>query len=86
MADLFSADTSDGINLIDEGVLEVKMGGDIAIATLMGEYRIWEQQKSSVDLMAGARLWYFKDELEVVIGDKSLTGFGGDGYTWVDPR
>lgn len=85
VADIFSADISDGINVIEKDVLEVRMGGEMAIATLMGEYRIWEQEKSSLDLMAGARLWYFKDQVDVVIGDRSRIGFMGDSYTWVDP-
>jgi len=83
-ADLFFADVSDGISLVAGTDLQVKMGGEVGIATLMGEYRIWEQQKSYVDVMAGARLWYFKDSLDVIIGSTEL-GFTGKGYTWVDP-
>jgi len=83
-ADLFYADTADGIRLIGGTDLQVKMGGKLGIATLMGEYRVWEQQKSYLDVMAGARLWYFKDEIDIVIGNDEI-GFAGKDYTWVDP-
>lgn len=82
-ADFIFADISDGINVLEEGIFEVRTGGDLGIATLMAEYRLWEQNKSSVDVMAGARLWYFKDDIEVIVGGD--TGFTGSEYTWVDP-
>lgn len=84
-ADFLFADVSDGITILsaDSGDIQVKMGGDIGIATVMGEYRVWEQQKSYIDLMAGARLWYFKDKLEVIFGASS--GSGNNTYSWVDP-
>jgi opacity protein-like surface antigen len=83
-ADIFISDIGDGISIVNNTDLQVKTGGDLVIATLMGQYRIWEQQDSHVDLMAGARLWYFKDEIEIVVGNDDL-GFGGKGHTWVDP-
>lgn len=51
----------------------------LTIGTLMGEYRVVQQGKTSVDLMAGARLW-------AVSNDVTLGGLSGsDDEYWVDP-
>ena len=54
------------------------------IITLMGEYRIVERGKTSVDLMAGLRVWGLDSGVNV-------TGAGGGNFSasgdewWVDP-
>ena len=69
------------------GGLEVEIENQLTIATFMGEYRVLEDNNTSVDLMAGARVW------DVRL-DASVTGGGGPfsvdfqqdlSETWVDP-
>jgi hypothetical protein len=65
------------------GPASLSLGNELFVATLMGEYRVVEQGNTTVDLMAGGRLWYVGIDVEV----------SGGGYTvgtdadevWVDP-
>ncbi len=66
------------------GFVDSDFTNELVVATLMGQFRAAERERSSVDLMAGARLWN-------VSADLTLTGPGGGtasaGFeeTWVDP-
>jgi hypothetical protein len=61
------------------GLLSASLTNQLIVGTLMGEYRVIEQGKTSVDLMAGARIWG-------VTADVSLGGLSGDDDEyWVDP-
>lgn len=66
------------------GLVRAKATNDQLVFTAMGTYRVVEDGKSWVDVMAGARLWH-------ISGDLTLTGPGGRSIstglseTWVDP-
>jgi len=62
------------------GLLNASLTNQLIIGTLMGEYRVAEWGQSSVDLMAGARVWG-------VTNDLSISGLGSasDDQYWVDP-
>jgi hypothetical protein len=56
-------------------------------ATLMGEYRVLSNEHSTVDLMAGARIWSVDNEISATLaaGGATVADFSGsDGDTWVD--
>jgi hypothetical protein len=62
------------------GLLNASLTNQMIIGTLMGEYRVAEWGKTSVDLMAGGRVWGVSNEI-------SISGIGSaevDEY-WVDP-
>ena len=66
------------------GLLRLNATNDSAVATAMGVYRALEVENSSLDVMAGGRLWYVDTELELkgprrVLAKRSVT------ETWVDP-
>jgi len=70
-----------------QGGLEVGIGNQLTTATFMGEYRVVQDDNTSVDLMAGARVW------DVGL-DATVTGAAGPfsvdfqqnaSRTWVDP-
>lgn len=66
------------------GFVTAEATAEVTTATLMGQFRAVERDRSSIDVMAGARLWN-------VGGDLSLTGPLGNTIsrtrdeTWVDP-
>lgn len=69
------------------GALDIGVTNQLTIATLMAEYRVVENSNTSIDLMAGARLWN-------VQLDATVTSAGGGlpvnfsqslSETWVDP-
>ena len=67
------------------GILDADLSSKLLISTVMAEYRVWEQDKSSVDVMAGARLWRLDSELDVKVGDGIFTDDVELVNTWVDP-
>ena len=69
------------------GVAKLSVENEMFIATLMGEYRIVEQGNTTVDLMAGGRLWYVGVDLDVKIasGDYKEGASLSSNETWVDP-
>jgi hypothetical protein len=69
------------------GVLEVGLTNELTVATLMGEYRVVENGNSSVDLMAGARLWNVQIDATVTAAGGGLPiNFSQSlSETWVDP-
>jgi hypothetical protein len=54
------------------------------IITLMGEYRIIQQGNTSVDLMAGARIWGLGSSIDVTGAGGANFSASGDEW-WVDP-
>ena len=66
------------------GLLRLKATNDSAVATAMGVYRALEVDNSSLDVMAGARLWYVDTELELK-GPRRVLAKREISETWVDP-
>jgi len=62
------------------GLATASLTNQLIIGTLMGEYRVAEWGKSSVDLMAGARVWGVTNDLSI-----SGVGSASDDQYWVDP-
>jgi hypothetical protein len=69
------------------GLLSASVTNQLIVGTLMAEYRVIEQGKSSVDLMAGARLWGVTGDFEVNanVGAPPAGTTGSDEKFWVDP-
>jgi len=70
------------------GILQASVTNQIFTATLMGEYRVVDQGKSSVDLMAGARIWGLSGEFTINVAGEGSPGAGVSGSGekwWVDP-
>ncbi len=69
------------------GVLNASLTNELIVGTLMAEYRVIEQGKTSVDLMAGARVWGVMGDFEVTanIGTPTVGASGSDEKFWVDP-
>jgi hypothetical protein len=69
------------------GVLTADVTSELIVGTLMAEYRVVDAGKSSLDVMAGARIWSVSGDIEVTAnaGDPP-PGFEAsrDKY-WVDP-
>jgi hypothetical protein len=63
--------------------IAVDLGLKMTIATAMGSYRVAEQNGSHLDLLAGARLWSVKADLDLR-GTRFAKSFRDD-ETWVDP-
>jgi len=55
----------------------------MTVVTTLGSYRVAEQDKSHLDVVAGARLYDVRPKLKVAIG--FLAGSAKDYHTWVDP-
>jgi hypothetical protein len=56
-------------------------------ATIMGEYRVFSDDKVSVDLMAGGRIWSVDNDIDVTLsgGGRVAEFSGSDGANWIDP-
>lgn len=57
-------------------------------ATLMGEYRLINDEAVKLDLMAGARLWHVANDISAELkadGTEVAALSGDDSETWVDP-
>lgn len=65
------------------GLVDADITNEITIATLMGEARVFDQERASVDLMAGGRLWSVTNEIRLsgLLGTRSASGT----ETWIDP-
>jgi opacity protein-like surface antigen len=62
----------------------VEVESETLTALLAGEYRIFETDAASVDLMAGGRLWSVETTIDPRGGPADGLFFS-DGDTWVDP-
>ena len=68
--------------------LSASVETDSFAATLMGEFRIVDEENMSLDVMAGGRLWSVSNDISAQLqaGGAELAEFSGDdGDTWVDP-
>jgi hypothetical protein len=66
------------------GFVDADVSNDLVVATLMGQMRAVERNQSSIDLMAGARLWNVSADLALT-GPAGGTASAGFDETWVDP-
>ncbi|MGI9373160.1 MAG: hypothetical protein ACR2OJ_11740 [Hyphomicrobiales bacterium] len=64
-----------------KGALDV--GFDVTVGSLLGTYKIFDDAATTVDLVAGARIWGVKLDLTLNLGP--LGTAADDGATWVDP-
>lgn len=72
-----------GVNLHNHDLnVDVEVTNETLTGLLAGEYRIVEAEGGSLDLMAGARLWSVRNEIDIS-GD--INRSGDDKTTWVDP-
>jgi hypothetical protein len=66
------------------GIFSARLGNKQLVGTAMLEYRVVEDGRSSLDVMAGGRMWYVDTNARITAGVGS--GFSGsDDATWVDP-
>jgi len=63
---------------------QVEVTSQTFTSLLAGEYRVFESDTSSVDLLAGGRLWWVDTDIDP-IGGPADPQFFNDGDTWVDP-
>lgn len=82
--DIFYTDVSDDV-AGPLGILDATLSSKLFIGTVMAEYRMWEQSESSVDVMAGARVWRMDSEIDVTVGDGIFTDDIEEVEAWVDP-
>jgi opacity protein-like surface antigen len=82
--DFFYADVSDGL-MGPIGLASADLSVKLTIATAMAEYRVWEVEKSSVDVMAGARFWRVKSAADFSVGSGVFERDPEDLESWVDP-
>jgi hypothetical protein len=77
--DILYTKLSGGTDILG-GLATASLTNQMIIGTLMGEYRVAEWGNTTVDLMAGARIWGVTNEL-------SISGLGSvsDDQYWVDP-
>jgi opacity protein-like surface antigen len=71
-----------------EAQLNASIGVQEFVGTLMGQWRALDNEQMTLDLMAGARLWYIDNEISMKLkldGTKVGALSGSDGATWVDP-
>ncbi|RAH97246.1 hypothetical protein DLJ53_28985 [Acuticoccus sediminis] len=81
--DLFYTKTSSSASVLD-GYVDVSVGTSIFAGTAMAEYRVLQQDQSSLDVMAGARVWSVKADLDLRAVDGRTFDLK-DTETWVDP-
>jgi len=66
------------------GIFSVNLENQMLIGTAMIDYRVVDDGRSSVDVMAGARVWSVDTDVRITAGVGA--GFSGsDSATWVDP-
>ncbi len=66
------------------GIFSASLENQLFAGTAMAEYRVIEDGRSSVDVMAGARVWSVNTDVRITAGVGA--GFSGsDSATWVDP-
>jgi len=82
-ADLFYTQTTAEQTVL-RGYADAEVTTSIFAGTLMGEYRAWSEGRSSIDAMAGVRVWNVEGELDL----RTIRGRRFDrstSHTWVDP-
>ena len=66
------------------GVFTASLDNQQFVGTAMAEYRVVEQGQSSVDVMAGARIWAVNTDVSITAGLGGGLSFSDDA-SWVDP-
>lgn len=66
------------------GVLTASLDNQIFAGTAMAEYRVFDQGMTSVDVMAGARIWAVNTDVAIT-GGPGAGLFLSDDASWVDP-
>jgi hypothetical protein len=66
------------------GIFSASLDNQLFIGTAMAEYRVVEDGRSSVDLMAGARYWWVDTDVRITSG-VGLGFSGSDSAIWIDP-
>lgn len=64
-----------------KGALDV--GFDVTLGTMLGTYKVFDDADTTVDLMAGARVWSVNIDMTLNIGPFGTAA--DDGATWWDP-
>ena len=67
------------------GVLTVDLGTKMFTGTAMLEYSVLQDDRSTLDLMAGARVWAVNTDASITSGVPPLNFTGNDDAVWVDP-
>lgn len=65
------------------GLLGAELDNELFVGTLMGEARVVEAGGSSLDIMAGARVWHVGADLALTAPRRTFSRSGDK--TWVDP-
>jgi hypothetical protein len=84
-ADIFyiSLAASDNIEIREVDLLEADLTSKLFISTLAAGYRVVDQDRLSVDLLAGGRLQSMKNGLDLTGPQRSVSGSKRE--TWIDP-
>lgn len=83
--------TDESVQRIVGGVdakLDASVGTQTFTGTIMGEYRVIDQERMMLDVMAGIRIWDVNTDIDMELkanGNHVGTFSGNDGATWVDP-
>ncbi|MEW9838627.1 hypothetical protein [Mesorhizobium marinum] len=71
------------------GIARFSVENEMLVASLMGEYRLLQQDKSTLDVMAGGRLWYVGVDIDVTVPNAPIGYPAGASFSddeiWVDP-
>lgn len=80
--DLFYTQLSTSETFVS-GFVDARLGNHVFAGTALGEYRVVESGRSSLDAMAGARLWSVGGDLTVSGGGRTVSRESDN--VWVDP-
>jgi hypothetical protein len=75
--------TSKGIGIRDPGFLDAHLDSRTSEVTLLGGYRVLDDDPVKLDLLAGGRLSWFKTSLDLEGPNRSASG--SVKQTWLDP-
>ena len=76
-------DTKKGLGIRDPDFLEAELDSRTAEITLLGGYRVLNSRSVDLDLLAGARMNFFKASLE--LEGPSRSAEGSETQNWLDP-
>jgi hypothetical protein len=76
-------DAKKGIDIRDRDFLDAELDSRTAEITLVGGYRVVNQESMAIDLLAGGRLNFFKTTLQLEGPERSAEG--SVKQTWLDP-
>ena len=76
-------DAKDGIGIRDPDFLEAELDSRTAEITLLGGYRVMNDEPFKLDLLAGGRMNFFKTTLQLEGPNRSAEG--SEKQKWLDP-